>query len=100
MENNRQFEFPLIQYVPSAVGDSRMNIGVVLMDRGSATRTCCYSHFFADWDRVGDFDPFADIDVLEALVNELQAQLADPEHRDVTSIQLGNGCRMENRKVH
>lgn len=67
MVERKQCEFQLIRYVPDAVKNEFVNIGVVLRssDGENAVR------FTRDWSRVRCMDPDADIEMLEALEVEV-----------------------------
>ena len=66
----KQLEFMLIRYVPDAVKDEFVNIGVLLLNGDSADL-----RFTRDWRRVRCLDPAADIEMLEALEADLRQQL-------------------------
>jgi hypothetical protein len=69
-----QCEFFLIRYVPDAVKNEFVNIGVLLREQGQ-TETA-QVRFTRDWSRVRCMDPDADIEMLEALEGEIQQRLA------------------------
>ena len=71
MTDRNQFEFFLLRYVPDAVRDEFVNIGLVLMDGGAAE-----VRFTQDWRRVRCLDPDADIEMLQGLERELRRKLA------------------------
>jgi hypothetical protein len=60
----------LIRYVPDAIKDEFVNIGVLLLNGDSADL-----RFTRDWRRVRCLDPAADIEMLEALEADLRQQL-------------------------
>jgi hypothetical protein len=66
----KQCEFFLIRYVPDAVKDEFVNIGVLLLNGDTAE-----VRFTRDWRRVRCLDPAADIEMLEALEADLRQQL-------------------------
>jgi hypothetical protein len=68
--------FSLVRYVPDAVRNEFINIGVVV--EGGGARAV---RFTRDWSRVRCLDPDADIALLEALEEELRAQ-AVPDNAD------------------
>jgi hypothetical protein len=72
MAERKQCEFQLIRYVPDAVKNEFVNIGVVL--RSGATESAV--RFTRDWSRVRCIDPDADTEMLEALEIELTNRLA------------------------
>jgi hypothetical protein len=69
-----QCEFFLIRYVPDAVKNEFVNIGVLLRETGQAEKA--QVRFTRDWSRVRCMDGDADIDMLEALEAEIQQRLA------------------------
>lgn len=75
----RPCEFFLVRYVPDPVRGEFVNIGVLLRDAGSSAAQV---RFTRDWTRVRCADPGADIDMLEALEQEIERRLT--EHREDT----------------
>jgi hypothetical protein len=77
----RACEFRLLRYVPDAVRNEYVHIGVILRERagdGGAGRT--EVRFTRDWRRVRCLDPDADTALLEAMESELKQRLAgEPE---------------------
>jgi hypothetical protein len=71
-------EFFLLRYVPDAVKDEFVNIGVVLVEAGGFAGV----RFTRDWLRVRCLDPAADIETLEALEAEIRQRLADGQDRE------------------
>lgn len=67
-------EFFLIQYVPDPVKNEFVNIGVLLRAAGRSETASV--RFTRDWSRVRCADPDADIDMLEALENDVRERLA------------------------
>ncbi len=82
-ERQRECEFQLLRYVPDAVRNEYVHIGVILREQGSAHapgRT--EVRFTRDWRRVRCLDPDADTALLEAMEGELRQRLAaGPEGR-------------------
>lgn len=66
------FDFSLIHYMPNVVNGEFVNIGVLLFDEAGGARL----RFTSDWRRVRAIDPDADLGVLQALEEDLNAQLA------------------------
>ena len=87
MAEKRQCEFFLLRYVPDAVKDEFVNIGVVLLETGGAGASpagFADLRFTADWSRVRCLDPTADIEMLEAAEAELRKGLSKSQtSRDV-----------------
>ena len=71
--NRRQCSFQLLRYVPDAVRNEYVHIGVILREAGSPPQV----RFTRDWRRVRCLDPDADTAVLEGMEGELQRKLAD-----------------------
>ncbi len=75
MAEKRQLEFFLLRYVPDAVKDEFVNIGVVMTEPGANGSGFADVRFTRDWRRVRCLDPEADIEMLEALEREIRSQL-------------------------
>lgn len=69
-----QCEFFLVRYVPDAVKNEFVNIGVVLREAGRPETARV--HFTRDWARVRCVDPEADTGMLEALEYEVRERLS------------------------
>jgi len=74
MAELRQCEFFVLRYVPDAVKQEFVNLGVVLLETGETGFTGV--RFLRDWRRVRGLDPEADVALLESYERELQALLA------------------------
>jgi hypothetical protein len=75
-ENERRAcEFRLIRYVPDAVRNEYVHIGVMLREQGS--REPAQIRFTHDWRRVRCMDPEADTALLEGMESELRRKLQD-----------------------
>lgn len=86
MAERKQCEFQLIRYVPDAVKNEFVNIGVVLQsvrsleaEEQSESVEQRAVRFTRDWSRVRCIDPDADIEMLEALEVEVRQRLASPK---------------------
>ena len=77
MAEKRQCEFFLLRYVPDAVKDEFVNIGVVLLEAGGTPAGFADLRFTADWSRVRCLDPAADLEMLAALEADLRKGLAE-----------------------
>ena len=75
----KQCEFFLLRYVPSALRDEAVNIGVVVREQSTGEATV---RFTPDWKRVRSIDPTADTELLDALVSDLQKKLRDAADRE------------------
>lgn len=73
--SRRHCEFFLLRYVPDAVKDEFVNVGVVLMEQGEGGWADV--RFTKDWRRVRCLDPEADIEMLEGLEYELRERLRE-----------------------
>lgn len=82
MAEVKQCEFFLLRYVPDAVKDEFVNIGVVLLEREADGAGFAEVRFTRDWRRVKCLDSAADIEMLEALEEELQKGLKDARDRE------------------
>ncbi len=81
MGGRRQLEFFLLRYVPDAVKDEFVNIGVVMVEpthgAGANNSTFADVRFTRDWRRVRCLDPQADVEMLTALERDIRGQLAE-----------------------
>jgi hypothetical protein len=83
MADRRQLEFFLLRYVPDAVKDEFVNIGVVMVEAGANGAGFAEVRFTRDWRRVRCLDPQADVEMLAALEREIRGQLATTRDREV-----------------
>ena len=72
--HRRMCEFQLLRYVPDAVRDEGVHIGVILREQGSAHAEVQFTH---DWRRVHCLDPDADTALLEGMESELRLRLLE-----------------------
>ena len=76
----RACEFQLLRYVPDAVRNEYVHIGVILREQGS--REPAQVRFTRDWRRVRCLDPQADTALLEGMESELRRRFQEePEGR-------------------
>ncbi len=74
----RACEFHLLRYVPDAVRNEYVHIGVILREQGS--REGARVEFTRDWRRVRCLDPEADTALLEGMESELRRRFeAEPD---------------------
>ena len=74
----RACEFHLLRYVPDAVRNEYVHIGVILREQGGAD--AAEVRFTRDWRRVRCIDPDADTPLLEAMESELRVRFqAEPD---------------------
>src|SRR5271163_4830779 len=82
MAQLRTFEFFLLRYVPDAVKDEFVNIGVVMMEAGANGNGFSDVRFARDWRRVRSLDPQVDVEILEVLEREIRGQLGEGRYRE------------------
>jgi len=75
----RACHFQLLRYVPDAVRNEYVHIGVLLQEEGSGRMDV---RFTRDWRRVRGLDPDADTDLLEAMESDLRLRLASEGAED------------------
>ena len=74
----RACEFHLLRYVPDAVRNEYVHIGVILREQGGSEGP--HIQFTRDWRRVRCLDPDADTALLEGMESELRLRLqAEPD---------------------
>lgn len=99
MNNTRhQCEFQLIRYVPDAVRNEYVHIGVVLRGEGRTEL-----RFTRDWRRVRCLDPEADTALLENLESELRQRFAaepDGKLRKILDESLSLSVQMTEPKAY
>src|SRR5579862_3646164 len=83
MADRRQLEFFLLRYVPDAVKDEFVNIGLVMVEPGANGGAFAEVRFTRDWRRVRCLDPQADVEMLAALERDIRGQLATTHDREV-----------------
>ena len=81
MDSKQQCSFFLLRYVPDAVKNEFINFGLVLVPPAAPAEM----RFSKDWSRVRALDPQADLELLEAMENELRDKLqnASPDRAAV-----------------
>lgn len=82
MSEKRQLEFFLLRYVPDAVKDEFVNIGVVMVEPSETGSGFADVRFARDWRRVQRLDPGADVEMLETLEREIRGSLAEVKDRE------------------
>src|SRR5919197_2437058 len=75
MAELKQCEFFLLRYVPDAVKDEFVNIGVLLVEAGVNGTRFAELKFTRDWQRVKCLDPAADLELLARLQDDLRKRL-------------------------
>ncbi len=71
MTEMEKCSFFLLRYVPDAVQNEFVNVGLVLLPQSGAAEL----RFTRDWSRVKCLDPQVDVDLLEALESDLREKL-------------------------
>jgi hypothetical protein len=75
----RECEFRLLRYVPDAVRNEYVHIGVILREAAAEEQPARSEvRFTRDWRRVKCLDPDADTALLEGIESELRRRLAGP----------------------
>jgi Protein of unknown function (DUF3037) len=108
MPGQHQLEFFVLRYVPDAVKEEFVNIGVVMFEPGANGGGFADVRFTTDWRRVWCVDPQADIEVLEAFERDIRQQISSVHDRELlmrrlqdsfsNAIQLSTfkACKAEN----
>ncbi len=106
MDEMKHCEFFLLRYVPDAVKDEFVNIGLVLLQRNTKGTEFADVRFTRDWRRVRCLDPGADVEVLQAMEAQIRSELAEPRQRaemlrrledslsNTLQISVSKGCLM------
>ena len=81
MAEQRQFEFFLLRYVPHAVRQEFVNIGILMVEAGASGSVFADVRFAKNWRRVQRLDPQADVEVIEALLREIRAEVGEIKDR-------------------
>lgn len=82
MADQKQCEFFLLRYVPDAVKNEFVNIGLVLWQPELSGGGFAEVRFTRDWRRVRCLDPDADVEVLGALEDAIRGQLQSAAGRE------------------
>ncbi|MGD0940130.1 MAG: DUF3037 domain-containing protein [Terracidiphilus sp.] len=102
----RTCEFQLLRYVPDAVRNEYVHIGVILREKGgpnAAGPAPWMVRFTRDWRRVRCLDPEADTALLEGMESELRRRFeAEPEGKlmRILSEALSLGVQMTEPKAY
>ncbi|HYA24090.1 MAG TPA: DUF3037 domain-containing protein [Terriglobales bacterium] len=83
MAEKRQLEFFLLRYVPDAVKEEFVNIGVVMFEPAANGHGFADVRFTRDWRRIWCLDPQADVEVLQALEHDIRKQIVDSHDRGI-----------------
>jgi len=75
MPELKQCEVYLLRYLPDAVKDEFVNLGVVLLESGEGDNLFTDVRFTRDWRRVRCLDPEVDVELLESFEGEIKRML-------------------------
>jgi len=81
MGDRRQLEFFLLRYVPHAVRQEFVNIGVLMVEDGENGAVFADVRFAKDWRRVRCLDPQVDVEVIEAMLKEIRSEVGEIRDR-------------------
>jgi len=81
MAERKKLEFFLLRYVPNAVREEFVNIGLIMLEQGASDAGFAGVRFTRDWRAVECIDPQADIEILQALEPDIRRQLQDMQSR-------------------
>lgn len=87
MAELKQLEFYLLRYVPIAVRDEFVNIGLILIE---ANRGSGEVRFAPDWRMVERIDPQADIEMLQAIERYARKEFQGPDTRAAVLRRMGD----------
>jgi hypothetical protein len=76
----RQLQFFTLRYTPNIVTGEFINIAVILVDPSGGFWGV---RFVSDWHQVLAFDPDADIEMLEALGNDIEGQFRSGKGKEI-----------------
>jgi hypothetical protein len=79
---DRSVEFFLVRYVPNAVAEDQCNVGLLAVELKETEPAFVYARFLPNPKDLLEFDPDADVNVLDALFREL----AEDFKRDPSSV--------------
>ena len=97
----RECEFQLLRYVPDAVRNEYVHIGVILREQGEGGKLDV--RFTRDWRRVRCIDPEVDTALLEGMESELRKRLAgdaDGKLMKILDESLSLGVQMTEPKAY
>ncbi len=76
MADLKKCEFFVLRYVPDAVKDEFVNVGLLMLGANGPERGFAELRFTRDWSRVRCVDPAADIEMLESFEAAMRAELS------------------------
>ena len=89
--DKHELGFFLLRYVPDAVKDEFVNVGIVLVG-GGVDAGYADVRFTRDWRRVLCMDPGADLEWLQALEKDIRMRLQDAAGREEILFRLQDLC--------
>lgn len=91
MAEKHQLGYYVLRYVPDALKDEFVNIGVILVGEGGDA-AFAEVRFTRDWRRVLCMDPGADLEMLQALERDVRTRLRDAGSRSDILYRLQDLC--------
>lgn len=75
-------EYFIVFYAPEALGNTRINLGIVLLcpDGKASVR------FVSDWKRIQDLQPDSDIEMVRAICNDIEKQIKNQNAHEIVRI--------------
>ena|SRR5581483_1490428 len=83
MPEKRKLEFFVLRYVPDAVKGEFVNIGLIALEEGNEGALLADVRFTKNWGRVQCLDPQVDLEVLQALQNEIQQEVGQTRDKSM-----------------
>ena len=77
MAKKRQLEFFLLRYVPDAVKEEFVNFGLAMIETPGTEGGFAEVRFARDWRRLLCLDPQADLEVLQAVANDILKRVVE-----------------------
>jgi hypothetical protein len=81
MTERRKLEFFLLRYVPNAVRQESVNIGLIMTERVAGGGGFADVHFTKDWKRALCLFQETDVEMLEAFGREIKSRMANAQDR-------------------
>jgi hypothetical protein len=83
LAEKRQLEFFVLRYMPDAVKEEFVNIGLVMFEPVANGNGFADVRFRRDWRRVWCLDPDADVEMLQALERDIRKQILNTHDREM-----------------
>ena len=81
MAEQKPFDFFLLRYVPNAVREEFVNIGLVMTESGGDGGGFAGVHFTGDWRRAKHLYPDIDLEMLDAIGRDIRQRILDVKER-------------------